>query len=93
MELDELREEINKIDAELRILFEKRLQIAAQIAVLKKEHQLPIEDQNREIQVIKMHTEKVSYPKVQEAYLSWLKTTMEITKEWEKNFLLHFDEK
>ncbi len=93
MELDELREEINKIDEELRVLFEKRLQIATQIAVLKKKRQLPIEDQNREKQVIQMHCEKVSDPKVQEAYLSWLKMTMEITKEWEKNFILRFDEK
>ncbi len=93
MELDELREEINKIDEELRVLFEKRLQIATQIAVLKKKRQLPIEDQNREMQVIQMHCEKVSDSKVQEAYLSWLKMTMEITKEWEKNFILRFDEK
>ena len=42
MELKDLRTEIDKIDDELVRLFGARMEIAAQIADYKKEHNLPI---------------------------------------------------
>lgn len=42
MDLKGLRTEIDKIDDELVALFVRRMETAAQIAVYKKEHNLPI---------------------------------------------------
>ena len=42
MELKDLRCEIDKIDDQLVKLFVQRMEISAQVATYKKEHQLPI---------------------------------------------------
>ena len=42
MELKDLRCEIDKIDDQLVKLFVQRMEISAQVAAYKKEHQLPI---------------------------------------------------
>ncbi len=48
LNLNELREEINKTDAEIVELFKKRMAIAASVAEYKKEHSLPVLDAARE---------------------------------------------
>jgi len=48
MDIEELRQEIDKIDDQLVNLFGQRMDIAAQIADYKKEHQLPIFVPSRE---------------------------------------------
>lgn len=50
--LDELRQEIDRVDRELTRLFEKRLQITAQVGTYKKEQGLPVLDGARERQVL-----------------------------------------
>ena len=52
MDLDILREGIDKIDQELVNLLEKRMQTVLEIAKYKYENKLPILNQNREEQVI-----------------------------------------
>ena len=42
MNLDELRMEIDKVDDQLIRLFAQRMDIAAQIAEYKKQHNLPV---------------------------------------------------
>ncbi len=46
--LNELREKINEVDAEIIELFKKRMTIAAGVAEYKKEHGLPVLDAARE---------------------------------------------
>ena len=48
MDLQELRSQIDEIDDELVALFGKRMDVAAQIADYKKEHNLPIYHPARE---------------------------------------------
>lgn len=48
MELNELREEIDKVDAELIKLYEKRIEIAEQIAAAKIAIDKPVFDAERE---------------------------------------------
>ena len=50
MELTDLRCEIDKIDDKLIKLFVQRMEISAQVAAYKKEHQLPIFVPEREQQ-------------------------------------------
>ena len=52
MELKELRNEIDLIDDELVKLFNKRMQLSAQVADYKKEHNLPIHVPAREREIL-----------------------------------------
>lgn len=48
MELKQLREEIDQIDRELVDLFLRRMNVSAEVAEYKKEHDLPVFDPSRE---------------------------------------------
>ncbi|HEY5975621.1 MAG TPA: chorismate mutase [Geobacteraceae bacterium] len=48
MSIDELRQEIDRLDGELLRIFNQRAQLALQIGVIKKERALPIYDPSRE---------------------------------------------
>ena len=53
MELKELRNEIDLIDDELVQLFNKRMQLSAQVADYKKEHNMPIHVPAREREILR----------------------------------------
>ena len=48
MELKDYRDQIDQIDDEIVRLFQQRMDVAAQIAAYKKEHDLPIMQASRE---------------------------------------------
>ena len=50
--LDELRAQIDDIDAQMIALFEKRMSVTKQVGEFKKEHDLPVLDQKREAEVL-----------------------------------------
>ena len=52
MELDNLRQEIDQIDDDIRQLFQKRMEIASNIAQYKKENGLPVLNRTREREII-----------------------------------------
>lgn len=52
MELNELRKEINDIDSEIVRLFQRRMEVAANVAEYKKEHSLPVLDAARERELL-----------------------------------------
>ena len=52
MDLNELRKEIDAVDAEIVKLFEKRLEISERIAAYKKNAGIPIQDPTREAEKI-----------------------------------------
>jgi chorismate mutase len=52
MMLSTLRDQIDQINRELVVLLGKRLEIAREIARLKKEHRLPILDSEREFAIL-----------------------------------------
>lgn len=58
MELDALRERINKIDDQIVALFVERMQTAAKIAEEKAEKKLPVQDMRREKAVLQRVMEK-----------------------------------
>ena len=58
MDLKDLRNEIDKIDDELVELFVRRMDIAAQVAAYKKEHNLPVFVPAREIEKLADVAEK-----------------------------------
>ena len=52
MDIQELRQEIDRVDEELIRLFRRRMAAAAQIAQYKKQHNLPVLDRLREREVL-----------------------------------------
>ena len=48
MDLDELRKEIDAVDAEIVKLFEKRMEISERIAAYKQQAGIPVRDEARE---------------------------------------------
>ena len=60
MNIQELRNEIDNVDAELAALYEKRMALAKAIALYKKENNLPVLDQNREAIVIENASARLS---------------------------------
>ena len=58
MDLQNYREQIDKIDDELLRLFTERMNVARQIALYKKEHDLPALDAARESEKLAVIDEK-----------------------------------
>jgi chorismate mutase len=54
MSLDELRKVVDQINEEIVALFARRLEITKQIAKVKKEQKLPVDDFSREEKQYKM---------------------------------------
>lgn len=56
MNLDEIREEIDKVDTQLRELFLKRMELVHNVYLYKKENNLPVKNEGREAAIIEKRT-------------------------------------
>ena len=77
MDILECRREIDNIDEELVKLFEKRMNIAINVAKYKIENNMPIFNEAREIEVIKKNVARLSnkeYSKLTESFFNNLMT-------------------
>ncbi len=81
--LDELRKEIDSIDEEMRILFEKRMTIVKEIGNYKKENSIPILNQNREKEVITKNVNKLKDNSLEPYYITFIQTIMNISKKYQ----------
>lgn len=81
--LDELRIEIDSIDEEMRILFEKRMTIVKEIGNYKKENSIPILNQNREKEVITKNVNKLKDNSLEPYYITFIQTIMDISKKYQ----------
>ena len=79
MELSRLRDEIDKIDDEIAALFEKRADIACEIAEFKREHGMEVFQGGREEEVLKRAGERVR-PELSEGARLLFTTLMDISK-------------
>lgn len=60
--LTELRKEIDTVDSQLKELLIKRMDICLDIATYKKHHNLRIEDEKREEEILKTLSKNEKYP-------------------------------
>ena len=75
MDLSECRKEIDNIDKELVKLFEKRMNVAINVAKYKIENNLPIFNEAREVEVIKKNVDRLNnkeYSKLTENFCNHL---------------------
>ena len=87
MELDILREDIDKIDQEIVNLLEKRMQIVLDIAKYKYENKLPILNQNREEQVIEKNLSRLQNKELSLLMEEILKTIMKSSRSYQSKFI------
>ncbi len=81
------REMINKADKEMARLFGERMEAAKLVAEYKKEHGLPIYDQKREEEVISRNSLLVEDEEIRSYYISFLKSVMDISKNYQHKLL------
>ena len=86
-ELENLREKIDAIDKEMIALFEKRMDIVADIAAYKIKNNLPILNQNREDIVISKVKAIVKNKDYTDSAIDFIKHIMEISKKFQQNLI------
>lgn len=84
MKLDLLRKEIESIDQEMLELFLKRMDVAYQIGSYKKEHHLPIFDEQREKALLEKQRKLLNNDDLWPLYKQFLKEVMRLSKEFQK---------
>lgn len=82
--LEKPRAEINKIDAEIVALLEKRYLSVDEVVRIKKENNLPTLDSKREEEVIERLQEMITEKEYEEAILKTFQSMMDISKEYQK---------
>ncbi|NKC68388.1 chorismate mutase [Vagococcus fluvialis] len=83
--LEKPRAEINKIDAEIVALLEKRYLSVDEVVRIKKENNLPTLDSKREEEVIARLQEMIAEKEYEEAILKTFQSMMDISKEYQKS--------
>jgi len=86
-ELENLREKIDAIDKEMIALFEKRMDIVADIAAYKIKNNLPILNQNREDIVISKVKAIVKNKDYTDSAIDFIKDIMEISKKFQQKII------
>ena len=86
-ELENLREKIDTIDKEMIALFEKRMDVVADIAEYKIKNNLPILNQNREDIVISKVKSIVKNKEYTDSAIDFIKDIMEISKKFQQKII------
>ncbi len=87
MSLDEARQIINEVDAEMARLFEKRMHAAEAVAEYKKERGLPILDSGREREVIARNSAYIEDETLRGFYITFLQNTMATSRAYQDHLL------
>lgn len=84
-DIKELRQEIDLIDKQMKVLFFKRMETAYQIGEYKKANNLPIFDPKREEEIInKIKEDNDIDSSLLPLYIEFVKSIMNISKDYQK---------
>ena len=86
-ELENLREKIDTIDKEMIALFEKRMDVVADIAAYKIKNNLPVLNQNREDIVVSKVKSTVKNKDYSDSAADLIKDIMEISKKFQQKLI------
>ncbi len=82
-DLKQCREQLDSIDNEIIKLFEQRMSIIRDVAIYKKENNLPILDETREKIMLQKNLEKLDNTELKEYYKSILETYLDVSKKYQ----------
>lgn len=83
--LEKIRDEINQIDQEIVKLLEKRYICVDEVVRIKKENDIPVLDNNRELEVRKKIANSIEKIEYQEAIVETFQQIMDVSKEYQRN--------
>ncbi len=78
--LNKLRVEINNIDSEMIILFKKRMSIVKEVLIYKKENNIQVLDESREIELIKKNIQLLDNKELEKYYNIFFNGVLESSK-------------
>jgi monofunctional chorismate mutase len=81
--LNEARLKINEIDQKMIVLFKERMSAVLEVLKYKKEHNLPVFDESREIELIKKNLELLQDESLKEYYLIFFNGMLEASKKYQ----------
>lgn len=85
--IEEIRARIDEVDAEMRALFEERLDLVYQVAEYKFTNHGEIFDPQREAEVVKKHTEKLENRDYREYYTEFIHAVMDQSKRVQQSYI------
>ncbi len=89
-DLKDLRNLIDDIDTKMATLFEQRMMIVKDVALYKEANKIPVFDESRENEVIEKNTLKIENIELIPFYKQFLKDTMGISKDYQKQILNNY---
>lgn len=88
MDLQDLRKQIDEIDHELMVLFQRRMETVEQIAAYKAQHGLPVRDPRREEEKGKALLAQLP-PKLQDSAGTLLNCLLTLSREYQHHHIPH----
>ncbi len=86
-ELQEARNEISAVDAEMAKLFERRMRAAAVIADYKRKNGLSVKDEAREEELIKRNRSYIDSADIESYYVQFLRKTIDLSCEYQARLM------
>ena len=83
--LEEARNIINEVDAQMAELFLRRMEAAQMVSQYKQEHGLPILDARREAQVIAQNASRIPDETLRGYYVEFLKNMMALSRAYQQH--------
>lgn len=88
--LDEIREDIDQLDSEILTRFLERMELSEQIAEYKAEHNMPVEDTTRELEITKYVKENSG--DLADYAVALFNSIMELSKDHQENWIKTYNE-
>jgi len=82
--LEEIRNRIDGVDAQMTSLFEQRMELVREIVAYKTAHGLAILDPTREEEIIRRNASRVSDRDIREYYVNFQKEVMAQSRDWQR---------
>lgn len=86
-DLKQCREQLDIIDEKIIELFEKRMLVIKDVALYKKQNNLPIVDEEREKVMLKNNIEKFNNAELKQYYQTILKAYLDVSKQYQINLM------
>lgn len=86
-DLNRAREKIDRIDKEMAKLYEARMRAVTEVAEYKKEHGLPILNQDREDLIVRRNVEYLEEDAFAPGYIAFIRKLMEISREYQAEMM------
>ena len=85
--MKDLRNQIDILDESIQNLFLERMQVVKQVAIFKKENNMKVFDEAREIEVIKKNVARLDNLELLDLYEDFYKKILEVSKKYQERVM------